>query len=446
MNPGNYNVGGYPQQGMGVGGYPQQPGMMGVGGYPQQQGMMGVGGYPQQQGMMGVGGYPQQQGMTGVGGYPQQQGMMGVGGYPQQGMMNQGMMGQGMMNQGMMGQGMMGQGMMGQGMMNQGMMGQGMMGQGMMGQGMGMMTGANIQNDVQMLRKAMKGLGTDENTIINIISHRSWQERLQIKLQYSSTLGRDLIKDFKSELSGKLEDTVLALFDTPAEFDAKCLYKAMHGIGTDNEVLIEIIGTRSAYELQNIKNAFMQLYQKDLVSKVESETSGHFRKILVAILQCQRHDNSFMVDQNLCQNEAQQLYQAGQGRWGTDEGVFTRIFAQKSSMELGTIANYYQQMTGMSLYQTIEKEFSGNVRELLKAIFYAVINAPEFFATKIHESVSGAGTKDAQLIRIIVSRAEIDMDQIKTAYYRLYNRDMLGDIRSDTSSKYKKILTELVMK
>ena len=421
MNPGNYNVGGYPQQGMGVGGYPQQG--MGVGGY-QQQGM-GVGGYPQQG--MGVGGYPQQG--------------MGVGGYPQKGMMQGGMMGQGMMgNQGMMQGGMMGN----QGMMQGGMMQGGMMGQGMMG--MGMMTGANIQNDVQMLRKAMKGLGTDEKTIINIISHRSWQERQQIKLQYASTLGRDLIKDFKSELSGKLEDTVLALFDTPAEFDAKCLYNAMHGIGTDNEVLIEIIGTRSAYELQNIKNAFMQLYKKDLVSKVESETSGHFRKILVAILQCQRHDNSFMVDQGLCQSEAQQLYQAGQGRWGTDEGVFTRIFAQKSSMELATIASYYQQMSGMSLYQAIEKEFSGNVKELLKAIFYAVINPSEYFATKIHECISGVGTKDQQLIRIIVSRAEIDMDQIKTSYYRLYNRDMLGDVRADTSSQYKKILTELVMK
>ena len=436
MNPGNYNVGGYPQQGMGVGGYPQQG--MGVGGYPQQG--MGVGGYPQQG--MGVGGYPQQ-GM-GVGGYPQQG--MGVGGYPQQGMMQGGMMGQGvggypqqgMMNQGMMGQGMMNQGMMGQGMMNQGMMGQGMMG--MMG------TGANIQNDVQMLRKAMKGLGTDEKTIINIISKRTWQERQQIKQQYASTLGRDLIKDFKSELSGRLEETVLALFDTPAEFDAKCLHNAMKGIGTENEVLIEIIGTRSAYELQNIKAAYYQLFQKDLVQKVESETSGHFRKILVAILQCQRHDNSYPVDQSLCQNEAQQLYQAGQGRWGTDEGVFTRIFAQKSSMELGTIGMYYQQMTGMSLYQAIEKEFSGNVKDLLKAIFYAVMNPSEYFATKIHEAISGSGTHDKQLIRIMVARAEIDMDQIKTAYYRLYNRDMLGDIRADTSHNYKKILTELCMK
>ena len=361
---------------------------------------------------------------------------MGVGGYPQQGMMQGGMMGQGV--GGYPQQGMMNQGMMGQGMMNQGMMGQGMMG--MMG------TGANIQNDVQMLRKAMKGLGTDEKTIINIISKRTWQERQQIKQQYASTLGRDLIKDFKSELSGRLEDTVLTLFDTPAEYDAKCLHEAMKGIGTENEVLIEIIGTRSAYELQNIKTAYYQLFQKDLVQKVESETSGHFRKILVAILQCQRHDNSYPVDQSLCQNEAQQLYQAGQGRWGTDEGVFTRIFAQKSSMELGTIGMYYQQMTGMSLYQAIEKEFSGNVKDLLKAIFYAVMNPSEYFATKIHEAISGSGTHDKQLIRIMVARAEIDMDQIKTAYYRLYNRDMLGDIRADTSHNYKKILTELCMK
>ena len=82
----------------------------------------------------------------------------------------------------------------------------------------------------------------------------------------------------------------------------------------------------------------------------------------------------------------------------------------------------------------------------MKAIFYASINTPEWFATRVRNALEGVGTKDTQLIRIIVSRAEIDLREIKQAYYRLYGRDMVSDIRSDTKGDYKKILTEICNK
>ena len=64
----------------------------------------------------------------------------------------------------------------------------------------------------------------------------------------------------------------------------------------------------------------------------------------------------------------------------------------------------------------------------------------------MRNAIEGPGTKDKQLIRIIVSRFEIDLREIKLAYYRLYNRDMISDIRNDTSGDYKKILTQLCSK
>ena len=96
---------------------------------------------------------------------------VGVGGYSAQPIMNQPMMGQPMMNQPMVGQPMMNQPMMGQPMMNQPMMGQGMMGLGPF----------NVQMDCTSLRGAMRGAGTDEDTIINIICQRTNMERQQIK-------------------------------------------------------------------------------------------------------------------------------------------------------------------------------------------------------------------------------------------------------------------------
>ena len=57
--------------------------------------------------------------------------------------------------------------------------------------------------------------------------------------------------------------------------------------------------------------------------------------------------------------------------------------------------------------------------------------------------MKGIGTRDAMLIRLLISRDEVDMPQIKAEYQRLYGRNMMGDIRSDTSGDYRKILNEL---
>ena len=301
-----------------------------------------------------------------------------------------------------------------------------------------------VDNDCTALKAAMKGIGTDENAIINILTQRNNEQRYMMKQRYQYLFKKDLVKELKSELHGHFEDAVVALLDSPYELDCKGLYHAMHRPGTDEEALIEILATRPSYQLAQDKLLFQQLYNKDLTSYVQSETSGHFRKILLALLQCQRHDFSYPINPQELQMEAQQLYRGGAARWGTDESIFTRIFSIRSPAEIAYIAQCYQQMSGVDLYTTLKKEFSGNAEKALCGIFYASINPPEYFATRVRDAVKGAGTKDTNLIRIIVSRSDYDLGQIKQAYRNLYNRDMTTDVQNDTSGDYKKILTALL--
>ena len=444
----NQGVGGYPmQQPGGVGGYPmQQPG--GVGGYPMQQ-QPGIGGYPMQQP-----GYQMQQpqGMSQQGGYNMQVGS-GYGNQPNQAQMA----GYGMQQQGY---GMQQQGFgMQPGyqpmmptssnpstqpvMTNQMAMG-GMPNNIQTGGagGYGMMGSYNCENDCATLKKAMKGIGTDEKAIINVLANRTSQQRVEIKNKYKALFGKDLIKELKSELSGSFEDAIVALMYSQVEYDARMLYKAMDRVGTDEGVLIEVIGTRSPQQLREIKEVFQREYKKDLVKYVESETSGHFKKILVAILQCQRHDNNFPVDQNVCYQEAQQLYSGGQGRWGTDEGIFTKIFATRSNMEIYYIALSYKQLSGRTLLDALDSEFSGNAKKLLRALFYQAINTPEFFAERLYDACEKQ--KKDKLIRIIVSRSEVDLTQIKQAYYNKYHRNLVEDVKKATSGDLERLLLAIL--
>jgi annexin A7/11 len=267
-----------------------------------------------------------------------------------------------------------------------------------------------------------------------------------MRQRYQQIFNRDLINDLKSELHGHFEDAVIALLDSPYELDCKGLYHAMHRPGTDEESLIEILGTRPSYQLAQDKILFQKLYNKDLVNYVHSETSGNFRQILLALLECRRNDFSFPINEQILQMEAQKLYQGGAARWGTDENIFTGIFTTRSPLEIAVIANIYQKISGVDLNTTLKKEFSGNAEKALRGIFYASINPPEYFASRIRDAVKGAGTKDTNLIRIIVSRAEYDMAQIKQAYKKLYNRDLIADVKSDTHGDYEKVLVALLNK
>lgn len=57
-----------------------------------------------------------------------------------------------------------------------------------------------------------------------------------------------------------------------------------------------------------------------------------------------------------------------------------------------------------------------------------VENKAGFFAQRIRDAVACAGTKDRQLIRVIVSRCEIDMQNIKRAYQQFYGKSVEQDI------------------
>ncbi|XP_057285779.1 annexin A13 isoform X2 [Pezoporus wallicus] len=191
--------------------------------------------------------------------------------------------------------------------------------------------------EARELRKAMKGAGTDESLLIEILCTRSNKEIVNVKEAYKRLFDRDLESDvksdtsgslrkilitvleanrdetqevneelavqdatdlykvcgkdieesIKSETSGDLEKAYLTLVscakDCPGYF-ATLLHKSMKGVGTDEDTLIRILVTRAESDLPAVQEKFQQMYKKSLAEAVRSDTSGDFRKLLLAIL------------------------------------------------------------------------------------------------------------------------------------------------------------------
>lgn len=303
-----------------------------------------------------------------------------------------------------------------------------------------------LEGKVDALYKAMKGVGTKEEVIIEIILSLTKTQRQELKLAFKSSYGKDLEEELKSELSGNFQEVILSLLHSPAEYDAKQLYKSMKGIGTNEDTLIEIICTRSNWMLKEIKEVFFNLYKKDLVATVEHETSGHFKKILGSLLQCERSENPH-PDESACKDSAHQLYVAGVGKTGTDEPIFNKIFAKSSPAELFSIIQWYSKITGgKSLYAAVEKEFSGDIKRALLTILDALVDQTAFFAKRVNKSIKGLGTNNNLLIRTLVSREEIDIREMKDKYKEIFKKDMIQDIIDDTSGHYQKALVGICQK
>jgi hypothetical protein len=307
------------------------------------------------------------------------------------------------------------------------------------------MTDSEIEKYVEELRNAIKGVGTDEDILIKITSELNLKTRLKIKYLYKETYGRDLLDDFKSELSGNFLELMLGLYTDVYEYDAEQCHKAIEGLGTNDDTLIEIIGTRPGWMLRLIKVEYKEKYQVDLEEDVKGDTSGKYRDLLLSLLKCERSE-SINPDKAKIVEIVKNIYNTWELKYGTGEETFFEHFTNSSPMELLTMAREYQRENGTSLLAAIDKIFSGDTNKLIKTIFYANISPSEYFATRINEAVKGLGTNEKILNRVIITRNEIDMARIKQYYKMLYNKDIVEDIKDDTSGDYKKLWVAIINK
>lgn len=303
---------------------------------------------------------------------------------------------------------------------------------------------ADLEADAKALRTAMKGMGTDEKAIIQVLSRRTAQQRLTIATKYKVMFGKDLVKDLKSELSGNFEAVVVRLIMDLPQFDAMCLRNAMKGAGTDEAALIEVLCTRTNTQISDIKRAYTELYPgRSLEKDVVSETSGHFKRLLVSALQGAREEG-VPVDWAKAQREAQELYRAGAARWGTDESKFNEILMLRSFPQLRATFEEYRKVASTDIVRTVSKEFSGSIEAGFKAVVMSAVNRADYFAERLYKAMHGMGTDDETLIRVIVARSEIDMVEIKEAFFAKYRKSLAHMIKDDTSGDYKRMLIALV--
>lgn len=288
----------------------------------------------------------------------------------------------------------------------------------------------------------MKGIGTDENALIEVLTNRSNAQRMEIVKAFKTAYGKDLIDEIKSETSGNFKTILVALLRPTIEYYARELYEAMAGAGTDESALFDIMCAMSNQQIRDIAAEYERLFKKNLEKALRGDTSGNFKRLMTSLSSAGRDESG--TNPSAARADAQELKQAGVDKWGTDESAFNRIMCTRSYEQIKLIAQEYEKLTGRSLETDIKSEFSGDIKEGLLSILNFAQNRSQFFAERLHKSMAGLGTNDKSLIRLVVSRCEVDMADIKDEFEIKYGKSLKSFIQGDTSGDYRNTLYALI--
>ncbi|XP_064192871.1 annexin A2-A-like [Anguilla rostrata] len=299
------------------------------------------------------------------------------------------------------------------------------------------------EKDAARIETAIKTKGVDEQTIIDILTRRSYSQRRDIAFAYERRAKKDMITALKGALSGSLETVILGLMKSTAQYDASELKASMKGLGTDEESLIEIVCSRSNEELVEIKRVYKELFKKDLEKDVAGDTSGDFCKLLLALVQTKRSVPGSMVDYEKIDADARALYEAGVKRKGTDVATWISIMSERSVPHLQKVFERYKSYSPYNMQESIHKEVKGDLEKSFLTLVDCFENKQLYFATRLCNAMKSKGAKEKVVTRIMISRCEVDLMKIRTEFKKHYGKSLHQTIAEHTKGDYQRALLSL---
>uniref|UniRef100_A0ACD5UJE9 Uncharacterized protein n=1 Tax=Avena sativa TaxID=4498 RepID=A0ACD5UJE9_AVESA len=308
-------------------------------------------------------------------------------------------------------------------------------------------------DDAESIRKALQGWRADKEALVGILAHRTAAQRSGIRRAYAFLFREPMLNSFRQRLSRQYCGVSLDFWKAlilwsmdAAERDANLVHGALRqrGDGDYVSVLVEVACASTPDHLVAVRRAYRALFacsvEEDLASS--SAFQQPLKKMLVSLVSSYRYGGEG-VDEDAAKLEACQLSEAIRKKEPHRDEVI-RIVSTRSKAQLAATLRRYRDDHGTDFAEDIDSHCSSEFAKTLKSAVWCLTSSEKHFAEVIRHSIAGLGTYEDMLTRAIVSRAEIDMEQIKAEYRVRFKTTVTLDVVDDTSFGYKDILLALV--
>ncbi|KAF1838213.1 Annexin [Decorospora gaudefroyi] len=315
-----------------------------------------------------------------------------------------------------------------------------------LGYGPQQMANIDVSKDVEAIRKAMKGFGTDEKALIAALSKKDPLQINTIRSQYDQRLMRSMVQDLEKETSGYFEKGLVQIARGPLISDCYNLMEAMKGMGTKEVILDDILVGRSNADINAIKQKYQELFQRSLQNDLHGDLSAGTEQMYDMIISARRAEDSHPVNPQEIEQAVTDL-QAGMGGFASKNvPQVCQILTSKNDAQIKAMAHSYQQRFHKSLDSVIKSAFSGHMEDALRLLIHRATNRPEAEAVRLEDAMAGMGTKDDLLVQRVV-RCHWDrnfMNNVSNAYKQLYKKDLIKRIEGETRGDYEKLMVACV--
>uniref|UniRef100_A0AAY5K311 Annexin n=1 Tax=Esox lucius TaxID=8010 RepID=A0AAY5K311_ESOLU len=210
--------------------------------------------------------------------------------------------------------------------------------------------------DASELKNAMKGAGTEEAALIDILASRTNAEIRAITGAYLKEYGKSLEEDIEGDTSGMFKRVLVSLAtagrdesdtvnEAQAVQDAKDIYAAGEARwGTDEVKFLTVLCVRNRNHLLRVFQEYKKISGREIEDSIKREMSGTLEEVFLAIVKCLRNKPGFF---------AERLYKSMKGL-GTTDTVLIRIMVARAEIDMLDIKAEFLKAYGKTLHSFIK--------------------------------------------------------------------------------------------
>eukprot|EP00308_Calcidiscus_leptoporus_P000332 CAMPEP_0119373158 /NCGR_PEP_ID=MMETSP1334-20130426/23665_1 /TAXON_ID=127549 /ORGANISM="Calcidiscus leptoporus, Strain RCC1130" /LENGTH=1062 /DNA_ID=CAMNT_0007390837 /DNA_START=170 /DNA_END=3358 /DNA_ORIENTATION=+ len=291
--------------------------------------------------------------------------------------------------------------------------------------------------DVEEIRAAVKGFGTDDTRLIRSLATRNKQFLARVSVAYRQAYGEPLQKLIDEECSGFYAFLAKFLVVQEPQADSMLLSLALASEAeTDVKALIEFLCARHPARVRAVKKKWEAANDMSLIDKLHDSLTGDMRLLAITMLKGKRDvdDEEDKVDEKLVRKQAKSLYEHVVE--GNEVGPTIDILCSNSIAMNKALAAHFEETYDMSLGRALGGTFSGNVKNALLALLQG---PAQWYAASLRAAFMGAGQADNSVCRILGAHDKSDVQEIATAYERKYDVPLKADLSKYCKGNYKRL-------